>query len=69
MCVSMVRVKEFIDASEKDINDFLANTNAKFISFHQSSSSREVTVEGYKKLIPTVVIHIVYDNNATGGMR
>lgn len=65
----MVQVKQFIDPSEENLNEFFATTVGRLISFNQSSSTREVTVEGYRKIIPSVIINIVYENKSTGGMH
>ena len=66
----MIRVKQFYNPEEKDINEFLEKTKGTFISFHQSMCSKDHVTPDQKVVSdPVMIVTLVYNTNTGGGMN
>lgn len=66
----MIRVKQFYNPQEKDINEFLEKTKGTFISFHQSMCNKDHVTPDQKVVSdPVMIVTLVYNTNTGGGMN
>ena len=65
----MIKVKQFYNPTEKEMNDFFESTKGTFISFNQSMVNKEFVTPDQKTVSdPVMIVNIVYNTNInTGG--
>lgn len=68
----MIRVKQFYNPTEEDLNEFFETTKGTFISFNQSMINKDFATPTQQTVNnPVMIVNVVYNTNtnAGGGMN